>query len=356
MPWSKTSQKQDDIIAESYPPQEGYLLVPQLPKLDNETLLVYVMSRPNNYERRKLIRHTWGNNSLFYQDGARQMVIFFTIGHSSSHPLDNQKRNTNSNQTVLYNAPSSHNESSLFRDILMLDMYDSYDNLTLKGLMTMRWIMKHTTVNYLLKVDEDTIINPFTWIRLTKAYIKNNISCSVIGHPLTGCYPKRTGKYNVTKESYPSDNFPDIVTGPGYFLSRDAMAAILEISDHLQERLKLEDMFIHGILGSQAGVRILGMSRKRCFIYNRKNTKLQDAYAATLLWIHSTTEKQYHHAWSAFQEQLKTDISATLLVARDYSSYDKVTSLLPTKWILPNNTILSQKCHPEKNVNLHMWI
>ena len=341
----------DVTVGDTPPIEEGYLLIPRLPKMDNETLLVYVMSRPSNYDRRQLIRDTWGNNSLFYKEGVKQFTMFFVVGTNQTY-INQTSREVISNSGFVQEA--IRDESSLSRDILMLDMYDSYDNLTLKGLMTMTWFMKHTTVNYLLKVDEDVMINPFAWIHLTKAYIANKLRCSVVGQSLLGVSTLREGKYGITRESYPFDKYPNFIWGPAYFLSRDAMAAILEISDHIRERFKLEDVYFHGILGNQAGVRILGMPRL-CFHPDLNITRWVDN-PVPILWVHGTSPSYAHYAWKVFQEQSRYGINYTLLVAEDYSSHKNIRKLLPERWTLPTNIILKNKCRPQQRVKVDMMI
>ena len=135
--------------------------VPDLPEIHSNTLLVYVMSTPHDYKTRQRIRETWGNNSMYLSNGKQAMYVFFSTGKKC---IDEQCNNTW--------LQSLQDEHKTFRDILLLDMLDNYENLTLKGILTMKWIVHHTHTRYLLKVDEDVVINPFAWIRLAKFYTK----------------------------------------------------------------------------------------------------------------------------------------------------------------------------------------
>ena len=355
--WNSESQEPDNNTA---PQTElGYHLVPVLPDMDTQTLLVYVMCRPDRYERRKLIRDTWGNHSLFYEDGLKQLSVFFTLGLTN---FSNRHKNIENNQTTNKepgNKKRDHSvlhqaiidESDLYHDILLLDMYDNYDNLTLKGLMTMRWIMKHTSAKHMLKVDEDMMVNPFGWIHLTKELTKHRRTCCITGKPFVGAHPNRQGKYGVSRESYPSDNYPNFVAGPTYMLTRDAMAAILEMSEHVTERFRLEDVYLLAILGNQAGVSVLGLPGK-CF---RTNSRLAPWQQEPMLWIHQASASVVHHAWTILQRESQSG-SRRLLKVKDISSHGNIRQLLPERWLLKTNTTLHHNCQPRKTMNLDVRI
>ena len=393
--YSTTLQERDDIIDVRTEPEEGYHLVPVLPDMGNTTLLVYVMCRPDRYERRKLIRDTWGDHSQLHEDGLKQLVVFFALGLSSDQinrsdanknirdkkigntkTFDKKTGNTKTGDKKIRNTKIGDkktgnrkvgdkkidqstlreaivNESNLFRDILLLDMQDNYENLTLKGLMTMRWIMKHTSASHILKVDEDVMINPFAWIRLTKELTENNITCCVTGDAITDTQPFRKGKYGISRESYPLDGYPNFVSGPAYMLTRDALAAILEVSDHITGRLRLEDVYFHGILGNQAGVRILAMP-STCFpLVRRKGSSGQHV---PMLRIHKASKLRVHDTWRFLQKEFRTGRNGTRLEVRDVSSHENISQILPDKWLLQDNKILHHNCQPGKKENLHVWI
>ena len=358
--WNRESQEPDNITYTTPQSELGYHIVPVLPDMDTHTLLVYVMCRPDLYERRRLIRDTWGNHSLFYKDGLKQLSVFFTLGltnfgnghrtnFENNQTTNKEPGNKERDHSVLHQAIID--ESGLFHDILLLDMYDNYDNLTLKGLMTMRWIMKHTSVSHMLKVDEDMMVNPFGWIHLTKELTKHRITCCVTGQPFTGSHPTRKGKYGVSRESYPSDNYPNYLHGPTYMLTRDAMAAILEMSEHVTERFRLEDVYFLAILGNQAGVSVLGLPGK-CFLLNSRLSPWQQE---PMLWIHRASASVVHHAWTILQREGQSG-SRKLLKVKDISSHGNVRQLLPERWLLKTNTTLHHNCQPRKTMNLDVRI
>ena len=90
---------------------------------------------------------------MYIEYGKQAMHIFFSTGKKCIHEQ--------CNNTWLHSLHDGHNT---FINIILLDMMDNYENLTLKGLLTMRWIVHHThaRAKYILKVDENVEICRFS--------------------------------------------------------------------------------------------------------------------------------------------------------------------------------------------------
>jgi len=111
-------------------------------------ILVYVHSGPTNYQRRIVIRETWSTRILF-----PDLRIVFMIGKS----LDK-----NLMKAIEY-------ENEIYQDIVQEDFIDSYKNLTYKGIMALKWISIYCSqTKYILKVDDDIVVNTFTLIKHLK--------------------------------------------------------------------------------------------------------------------------------------------------------------------------------------------
>ena len=128
----------------------SYIINPEYSICDNNNnnnntsiyLLVYVHSGPVNYQRRVVIRETWATRTLF-----PDLRLIFMIGKT----LDK-----NVMKAIKY-------ENELYRDIVQEDFIDSYKNLTYKGIMALKWISVYCTkAKYILKVDDDIVVNTFT--------------------------------------------------------------------------------------------------------------------------------------------------------------------------------------------------
>lgn len=111
-------------------------------------VLVYVHSGPTNHQRRMVIRETWATRTLF-----PELRLVFMIGKS----IDN-----NVMKAIEY-------ENELYRDIVQEDFIDAYKNLSYKGVMALKWISTYCPhTKYVLKVDDDIVVNTFTLINHLK--------------------------------------------------------------------------------------------------------------------------------------------------------------------------------------------
>ena len=109
-------------------------------------LLVYIHSAPENFDRRDIIRSTWGRVK---EHNGTKVQLMFIMG-------------TTSNLTHMQEIQT---ESSKKKDILMVDFVDSYRNLSYKALSALRYVGDHCQhVPFILKTDDDTFVNMFLLI------------------------------------------------------------------------------------------------------------------------------------------------------------------------------------------------
>jgi beta-1,3-galactosyltransferase 1 len=177
-------------------------------------ILVYVHSGPANYQRRIVIRETWSTQTLF-----PDLRIVFMIGKTLDKTLM---------KAIEY-------ENEIYQDIVQEDFIDSYKNLTYKGIMALKWISIYCSkIKYILKVDDDIVVNTFTLINHLKFLDKNNLN----KHSTILCllwqamgvmrdrldrYRKRKelfffcskSKWYLSKEDFPLDKFPPYCSGSG---------------------------------------------------------------------------------------------------------------------------------------------
>jgi len=73
-------------------------------------------------------------------------VVIFTMGDSGDRIAENAVRA----------------ESRLYHDIVQQNFYDSYKNLSYKGIMWLKWIATYChRAKYIVKVDDDIVVNIF---------------------------------------------------------------------------------------------------------------------------------------------------------------------------------------------------
>lgn len=88
---------------------------------DDSTVLslTFVVVKPDDFYVREKIRSTWANKEQF-----PNFKVIFSLGLSLDRDI---------NEKVI-------NESRIHKDIIQEDFIDSYFNLTLKIMMTLKWV------------------------------------------------------------------------------------------------------------------------------------------------------------------------------------------------------------------------
>ena len=208
----------------------------------NETkvfLLVCVFTIHENFEQRKAIRDTWGSQKLIKN---KRIVTLFMLAKSSND----------------YHQKLVELESKKHGDIIMEDFVDSYFNLTLKTIMTMKWAGQYCSdVDYVMKTDDDMYINYDALI-----YLLTNPSTPkekyFVGSKFSGNAPIRNpkSKWYVPRKMYPNPRYPSFCSGTGYVMSGDIPARAYNVS--LRTRyLYLEDVYM-GLCMKKLKVRMTG--------------------------------------------------------------------------------------------------
>jgi len=159
-------------------------------------IFVYVFVRVEHFERRDAIRATWANKRLF-----SFLNVAFVIGLSTNQSVE-FKRKLNQEQT-------DH------ADLIQGNFIDSYKNLSYKSLLAWKWIAeKCSNAKYILKIDDDVVLNTFNLMKFLnheKKFVfslsnfenlKNTFICRVVPGGNV-CREKNTcGKTYVSEEEY----------------------------------------------------------------------------------------------------------------------------------------------------------
>jgi len=161
---------------------------------NKQLFMVFVVIAPEHFDKRKIIRSTWGNNSLAPDD----FRLIFSLGFSSNLTVNN---------LIV-------EEFKIHKDILQINNFtDSYYNMTTKIMKTFKWISKYCiNAQYILRINDDVMVNTFSIINYFKniTYKKNQL----FGHLLSKTVPIRfQHKHFVSKEQFPRDYYPDYPEG-----------------------------------------------------------------------------------------------------------------------------------------------
>lgn len=197
-------------------------------------LVIIIMSAPTHLEARMAIRQTWGHF------GQRSDIsILFMLGATMDSKME----------TIL------RKEQKTYNDVIRGKFLDSYSNLTLKTISTLEWVDNYCSkVKFLLKTDDDMFINV---PRLQAFTIKHARDKNVIFGRLAKKWKpirNKKSKYFVSQAQFKHAVFPDFTTGPAYLLSSDIVRKLYDAALD-QTYLKLEDVFVTGIVADKLGIK-----------------------------------------------------------------------------------------------------
>lgn len=266
-------------------------------------LLIYVHSSPANYKRRIAIRETW---SHMYKN----MRAIFMLGDTTDETLKS---------LLKY-------EFSIYNDLVQENFLDSYRNLTYKGVMSLKWITTYcTNVKYLLKVDDDIVVDIFkVWRHLKKLddykLISNKtILCYVWNKPK----PIRNvkSKWYLTKQEFEPNYFATYCSGSAFLLTLELAKEMYNVSK-LTKFFWIDDYFVTGML-----VRTLNVSfRNFNKFYVLHSPSVIDKFEiGTKIFGHvSGTAKYFYVIWNQiFKEQLKLLPKLPIELQNDLNLIDK---------------------------------
>ncbi|XP_022909732.1 beta-1,3-galactosyltransferase 1-like [Onthophagus taurus] len=192
-------------------------------------LLIMITSTPTNFDERNVIRETWASDKIIQNFN---VDYYFMLGEVTNDTLQDQL-------THEYN---EHN------DIIQEQFLDTYNNLTLKSLMTLKVVTKHCTnsVKYIMKTDDDMFVN----VPLLIKYLKRRRGKSdLFGSLIQKAPPVRqtSSKWKAPYYLYDKDAYPDYLSGTGYVMSLDVVQKLYKTSFDTPIYY-LEDVYITGML------------------------------------------------------------------------------------------------------------
>lgn len=175
----------NDITWFKYPIDIGPCRRPQTTnKSKNDTgvgrsLFIAVISAPNNFERRAMVRQTWPNHLKNQSNIYNQLDVVgfgFIVGLTRDRAVQ---------QNVM-------EESDNYGDILQINTMDKYVNLSMKVAGLMNWVENYCPgVDYVLKVDDDVYVNVHNLATILHSLSPSERS--VYGRQCGGNLPARSG-------------------------------------------------------------------------------------------------------------------------------------------------------------------
>ncbi|XP_067397696.1 beta-1,3-galactosyltransferase 9 [Emydura macquarii macquarii] len=216
-------------------------------------LLAIVCSSPGNRTRRNMIRQTWGNVT-----GIRGYTVLtlFALGKppSETTQLDISE------------------ESQKHGDIIEGSFLDSFENQTLKIVMSMEWTVTFcSTARFVLKTDEEMFVNLPSlaeYLLSLRTHLEDIYIGRVIHQEMPDRNPQSQGF--VPLSQYKEQYYPDYCSGTAFVISQDVARKMYVVAKDTPV-LVPPDVFV-GICAKNAGIIPIQSSRfsgKKHIRYNR---------------------------------------------------------------------------------------
>ncbi|XP_069073689.1 acetylgalactosaminyl-O-glycosyl-glycoprotein beta-1,3-N-acetylglucosaminyltransferase-like [Pleurodeles waltl] len=208
----------------------------------NVFLLLVVKSAPENFERREIIRKTWGAETEYHGVQVRRLFI---LGVSTK---DHEREKMNN----LLKA-----ESSDYSDILQWNFYDTFYNLTAKQVLFYEWMHGNCPgAQFVFNGDDDVFVHTSNVVQYLLGVKQTRgedqhlfVGMLNIGMPLVR---DTSSKYYVPEEIVANDSFPAYCSGGGILMSGFTSHAIFKASKKIP-LIPIDDAYL-GLCLQEAGL------------------------------------------------------------------------------------------------------
>lgn len=185
-------------------------------------LFIGILSAGNHFAERMAVRKSWMQHKLIKSSNV--VARFFVALHARKEVNVELKK-----------------EAEFFGDIVIVPYMDNYDLVVLKTLAICEFGVRTVSAKYIMKCDDDT------FVRVDAVIDEANKASSgrsfYVGNINYYHKPLRYGKWAVTYEEWPEEDYPPYANGPGYILSSDiAHFIVSDFEKHKLRLFKMEDV------------------------------------------------------------------------------------------------------------------
>ncbi|KAF8390323.1 hypothetical protein HHK36_024848 [Tetracentron sinense] len=175
-------------------------------------VFIGILSAGNHFAERMAVRKSWMQHKLIRSSNV--VARFFVALHGRKEVNVELKK-----------------EAEFFGDIVIVPYLDNYDLVVLKTVAICEYGVRMVAAKYIMKCDDDTFVRLDVVINEVKK-VSGDRSLYV-GNINYYHKPLRYGKWAVTYEEWPEEDYPPYANGPGYIVSSDiAHFIVLEFEKH----------------------------------------------------------------------------------------------------------------------------
>ena len=255
--------------------------------------IFYVMTSPEEFSRRNLLRETWANVNLLKSNS---LQVIFLMG-------------TTSDQTTQEKLVAEHNK---YQDIVQGDFLDTLKTKSLKALLGMKWISEFCGhAKYALKANDASFVNIFGIMALLENSLMTNqtIMCSLWGENQMPIQrdPSKCGAWCVKEDEFPGKSyFPQYCAGVGYLTKVPLLQEMYKASFE-SIFFWIEDVYITGVLSKNLKKPADFINIQSRFSLDHelfKSNYLDSKSAIDLFLTEITDEKLFRQLWKALINKL----------------------------------------------------
>lgn len=282
-------------------------------------LLLFVKSSPENTERRKAIRSTWGNETYIQDVLGATVKVVFALGA----PQIKKEEPSWSKRSGIGFQKQLYYENHLYGDLIQQNFLDSFHNLTLKLILQFHWMHSRCAhARFFMTADDDIFIHMPNLVTYLQDMSSRGVTDFWIGRVHRGAPPNRDNdsKYYVPFEMYPWVVYPDYTAGAGYVVSRDVADKIYQATLTLDASIYIDDVFM-GICANAIGV----SPQEHIFFSGEGKAPYHPCIYGQMMTSHGHVEDIYDMWKAATHPQVKERV--TSLTGRLYCTAVKLSLL-----------------------------
>ncbi|CAM8977206.1 unnamed protein product [Rhodiola kirilowii] len=185
-------------------------------------MFIGVLSAGNHFAERMAVRKSWMQDRMITSSNV--VARFFVALHANKEVNVELKK-----------------EAEFFGDIVIVPYMDNYDLVVLKTVAICEYGVRVVSARIIMKCDDDTFVRVDAVVAEAKKITKGK--SLYVGNINYNHKPMRHGKWAVTYEEWPEEDYPPYANGPGYILSWDiANHIVSEFEKHKLRLFKMEDV------------------------------------------------------------------------------------------------------------------
>lgn len=185
-------------------------------------LFIGILSAGNHFAERMAVRKSWMQHPLI--KSSKVVARFFVALRARNEVNVDLKK-----------------EAEYFGDIVIVPYMDTYDLVVVKTVAICEYGVRTVSAKNIMKCDDDTFVRVDVMVREARRVPEG--TSLYVGNINYYHKPLRSGKWAVTYEEWPEEDYPPYANGPGYIVSADiAKYIISDFEKHKLRLFKMEDV------------------------------------------------------------------------------------------------------------------